>query len=219
MNSLRTSFLSTAYYKLLNRWLLPRLDARNMTPNQLTWLGALVSIVVPLGFWVHPLWGFTLILISGVADSVDGLMARQQFKTSRWGAFLDSTLDRVSDFFYLLGFWMVFYWTNASKIATLGIFAAILLTFLISYSKARAEALGYSCPVGLMERGVRVASLLIWALALAVLPANCHVILWLGLGLYNALALATVLQRGIFIKRLMANPPDSSCNGIKNQHI
>lgn len=205
LNSLRTSFLAAAYYNLLNRWLLPRLNAWGMTPNQLTWIGALVSIVVPLGFWVHPLWGFTLILISALTDSADGFMARQQSKTSQWGAFLDSTLDRVSDLFYLLGFWMFFCWTAPSRIATLGIFAAILLTFLISYCKARAEALGYSCPVGVMERAVRVTTLLLWALALTVLPANHHVVLWLGLCMYNAMALATVVQRATFIRRLMTN--------------
>ena len=158
-------------------------------------------------------------LMSAVIDSVDGSMARQRHKTSQWGAFLDSTLDRVSDLFYLIGFWVIFYQSTNSIVATLGIFIAILLTFLISYSKARAEALGYSCPVGLMERSARVTALLIWTLALVMLPAHHMIILWLGLLLYNTLTLTTAIQRGVYTMRQMANQPSNGFNCSKSQHI
>ena len=101
--SLRTSTLAASYYRLMERFILPRLPLWGLTPNRLTWAGMLISIAVPAGFWVDPLLGFVLIMVSGVADSLDGLMARNQKKSSAWGAFLDSSLDRVSDFFYLLG--------------------------------------------------------------------------------------------------------------------
>ncbi len=204
-NSLRTSFLAAAYYNLMKRHLLPRLPAWGVTPDRLTWLGMLISIVVPLGFWVHPVWGFLLMLLSGAADSLDGLMARQQNSASLWGAFLDSSLDRVSDFFYLIGFWVMFWKNTAPVPATLAVFIVALLTMLISYTKARAEALGCSCPVGLMERGVRLVFLMLWALVLIMLPAGKVITLWMGVAFYGTLALATVFQRGIFIMRQMAD--------------
>ncbi len=198
--SLRTSTLATAYYKLMQRYLLPHLPTWGLTPNRLTWMGMLVSIMVPLGFWVHPVWGFFLILISGAADSLDGQMARYENRSSRWGAFLDSSLDRVSDFFYLLGFWVLLCQSANPARAGLAVFICLLLTMLISYTKARAGALGCNCPVGLMERGLRVAYLMAWALVLILLPAHRSVNLWLGLALYGALCLATVIQRVVYIR-------------------
>jgi len=198
--SLRTSTLATAYYKLMQRYLLPHLPAWGLTPNRLTWMGMLVAITVPLGFWVHPMWGFILILISGTADSLDGLMARHENRSSMWGAFLDSSLDRVSDFFYLLGFWVLLSQHTSPAWAGLAVFICLLLTMLISYTKARAGALGCNCPVGLMERGLRVTYLMVWALVLILLPAPRSIVLWLGLALYGALCLATVIQRVVYVR-------------------
>ena len=203
--SLRTSFLATAYYSWLERRILPRFPEWGMSPNRLTCIGMLFSLAVPLGFWIHPVWGFFLIMLSGAADSMDGLMARHQNRTSRWGAFLDSSLDRISDFFYLVGFWVVFWRHAAPAPATLAIFFVALMTTLISYTKARAEALGVPCPVGLMERGVRVAFLMMWALLLALVPDGRNIVLWLGLTIYGILALFTVLQRGFYIMHHMAD--------------
>ncbi len=201
--SLRTSTLAAAYYKLMQRYLLPRLQAWGLTPNRMTWMGMLVSITVPLGFWVHPVWGFILILISGAADSLDGLLARHENRSSLWGAFLDSSLDRVSDFFYLLGFWVLLSRHANPVWAGLAVFICLLLTMLISYTKARAGALGCNCPVGLMERGLRVIYLMVWAVVLVVLPAHRPVSLWLGLALYGALCLATVIQRLVYVRHQM----------------
>ena len=199
--SLRTSTLAAAYYKLMQRYLLPHLNAWRLTPDRLTWIGLLVSMTVPLGFWAHPFLGFILILFSGLADSLDGLMARHENRSSLWGAFLDSSLDRISDFFYLLGFWVLLGQHANPAWATLAVFICALLTVLISYTKARAEGLGCECPVGLMERGARVTFLLVWALVLTLLPAQRIIILWLGLALYGTLCLVTIIQRVRHVRR------------------
>jgi CDP-diacylglycerol---glycerol-3-phosphate 3-phosphatidyltransferase len=204
--SLRSSALAATYYRLMQRFLLPRLPAWGLTPNRLTWTGMLIAIVVPLGFWAHPFLGFGLILVSGVADSLDGLMARHQKRSSTWGAFLDSSLDRISDFFYLMGFWVPLSRQAEPVWATLAVFVGLLLTLLISYTKCRAEALGCHCPVGLMERGVRVVYLILWALVLGLLPAHETASLWLGLALYSALSLATVIHRVRYIRRRIGGP-------------
>jgi CDP-diacylglycerol--glycerol-3-phosphate 3-phosphatidyltransferase len=199
IGTLRTSHLAAAYYQLMERHLLPRLPAWRLTPDRLTWLGMLISVIVPIGFWIHPGAGFLLLLLSGIADSLDGLMARLQNRSSRWGAFLDSSLDRVSDFFYLLGFWVLLDRYSGQVPATLAIFASLLSTLLISYIKARAEALGGTCQVGLMERGVRTAYLIVWALLIAVWPSMRGTILWGGLMLYGVLTFFTVFQRWMHI--------------------
>jgi CDP-diacylglycerol---glycerol-3-phosphate 3-phosphatidyltransferase len=208
--SLRTSNLAAAYYRLMQRFLIPHLPAWGLTPDRLTWMGMLISLTVPLGFWAHPLLGFGLILTSGLADSLDGLMARYQKKSSPWGAFLDSTLDRISDCFYLLGFWVPLNRHMEPAWAAMAIFVCLLLTLLISYVKCRAEALGCPCPVGLMERGVRVVYLIVWALVVGLLPDSERICLWLGLAIYGALSLATVIHRGIYIRKHIGDPVAAS---------
>ena len=193
--TLRTSRLAAAYYKIVERHLLPRLPSWGLTPDRLTWLGMLISVLVPLGFWIHPALGFLLLLLSGIADSLDGLMARLQNRSSRWGAFLDSSLDRVSDFFYLLGFWVLLGRYSGQVPATLAVFICMLSTVLISYTKARAEGLGGTCRVGLMERGVRTAYLIVWALIISIWPSMRPAILWVGLLVFAALTIFTVFQR------------------------
>ena len=216
--SLRTSTLATAYYNLMQRYVLPHLPAWGLTPNRLTWMGMLVAITVPLGFWVHPMWGFILILISGTADSLDGLMARHENRSSMWGAFLDSSLDRVSDFFYLLGFWVLLSQHASPARAGLAVFICLLLTMLISYTKARAGELGCNCPVGLMERGLRVTYLMVWALVLILLPAPRSIILWLGLSLYGALCLATVVQRVVYVRNQIRDRKDRCTDDDRQGH-
>lgn len=197
---LRNSTLATLYYSVMQRYLLARLQGWGLTPDRLTWLGLIVSLTVPLGFWVHPLAGFFLILFSAMADSLDGLMARNQNRASPWGAFLDSSLDRISDFFYLLGFWVLLRRYSEPAWATLALFICALLTMLISYTKARAEALGCDCPVGLMERGARICFLLAWLLIIILLPGRVAIYLWSGLGLYAILCLATVIRRVRYVR-------------------
>ena len=133
--------------------------------------------------------------LSGVADSLVGIMAKKSGSSSQQGAFLDSTLDRISDFFYLGGFWILFRQAAYFHLATALVLTALLLTMMISYVKARAEALGASCKTGLMERGWRTVYLLSWALLICVLPSQRTIILWIGLAAYLLLTLQTVIQR------------------------
>ena len=196
---LRESFLGNAYYRFLQNRLLPHLQSMGLRPNQITLLGTAIAALVPGGFYIHPFAGVLLIIASGVADSLDGLMARQQYQTSVFGAFLDSTLDRLSDFFYLGGFWVLFRADPRNMLAAVIFFGAMLLTMLVSYVKARAEALGGSCNVGLMERGARVVYLIIWGASIAILPHTRSILLWVGLWIYCGLTLMTVVQRVLHV--------------------
>jgi CDP-diacylglycerol--glycerol-3-phosphate 3-phosphatidyltransferase len=193
--SLRRSSVAEFFYRLIERRLLPRLNALNLKPDHYTALGLLLAAFVPAGFYLHPLIGFLFIGVSGIADTLDGMVARQRNATSDFGAFLDSSLDRLSDFCYLCGFWILFWKAPHVIAATFLIFLSLLATEMISYVKARAESLGVACECGWMERGWRTVYLLIWALMISVLPEHRITIQWAGLVLYLLLAGMTVVQR------------------------
>jgi len=188
--------LTKTYYAWMDSLILPWLEKNSFTPNRITVSGLIFSIFVPLGFYAHPFWGLLLLLLSGMADSLDGFLARENGNQTKIGALWDSASDRVSDVFYLMGFWVLF-WQQGKWIAqaSMAMFIAILLCVLISYIKARAECLGVKCDVGIMDRTSRVVYQLGWALLLLILPGAREGLLWIGLVLFIALCLLTVVQR------------------------
>jgi phosphatidylglycerophosphate synthase len=194
--ALAHTWIAQTYYRLMDRVLLDRLARSGLGPNGLTLAGTGLAAAVPLGCWIGPGAGFLLMLLSGAADSLDGRLARTAGRESAFGAFLDSTADRVSDFCYLCGIWVLF-WTQASgrPWATLLVFSGFLLAALVSYTKARIEGLGGECHTGLLDRAPRTIYILAWLLALALLPQGEPVLLWAGMGVFWALSLVTVVQR------------------------
>jgi len=195
--SLRKSFLAVFFYRILEWSLLPHMERLAITANQLTTLGLVAAIIVPLGFYVHPLLGMVFIILSGVADATDGYVARTRGMATAYGAFLDSCFDRISDFFYLFGFWVLFWNKDGLITASFLVFLSCLFSVMVSYTKARAQSAGVNCEVGLMERGWRTIYLIVWALFIGISfrhPA-AQIILWLGLILFCGLTFITVIQR------------------------
>jgi CDP-diacylglycerol---glycerol-3-phosphate 3-phosphatidyltransferase len=199
--TLRKSFLAEPYYRWLDKRILPHVNQLTLSPNQFTLVGFLLAAAVPIGFFLNPVLGLLFMLISGIADTLDGLLARRRNAASAFGAFLDSTLDRISDFFYLFGFWILFWNANRFILASGLIFASSFVTVMISYVKARSEALGGTCSIGLMERGWRTIYLIIWAFLVCVLSPFVDMILWAGLVIYFVLTSITVLQRIIYSRK------------------
>lgn len=138
-------------FPFLFRW---RLD-----PNALSVCGALVSLLAAtaFGFGQFALGG-VLMLAGGFFDLVDGAVARHQGTATRFGAFLDSTLDRLVDMALLLGI-SVHFAARGEAGAVLLTGAAWIATVLVSYAKARAELVLPPLEVGLLERGERVGIL------------------------------------------------------------
>jgi CDP-diacylglycerol--glycerol-3-phosphate 3-phosphatidyltransferase len=168
------------------RRLFPFLFYWRLDPNALTVVGALVSIAAAVAFarGQFPLAG-VLMLAGGFFDLVDGVVARHQGRSSRFGAFLDATLDRLSDMVLLLGICVHFAAAREpAHVALAG--AALLVSVLVSYSKARAELVVPGFSIGLFERGERVAVLAAGALFGLLIPA-----LWL----ITAGSTVTVVQR------------------------
>lgn len=169
------------YGDRLDAWVAAALGPLLRVPIPPTWLsvgGALLSVVAGVYLAAGSLRIGSLWIAAGaVCDLLDGPFARAQGRASRYGAFLDSTLDRVSDLAIYLG---VVVWATRSGDGPLVVVAAAALStaLLTSYVKARAEALGAPLRGGVFERGERLAvlgfgaffgwlELALWVLAIA----------------------------------------------------
>jgi CDP-diacylglycerol--glycerol-3-phosphate 3-phosphatidyltransferase len=123
-----------------------------LSPDAMTMLGllgsALGAVLLALGA-VGP--GGWVILASGLTDALDGTMARLRGKATRFGAFLDSSMDRYSELLIFGG--LAVYFGFAADVPGVAVaFAAAIGSVMVSYTKARAEALGFECKVGLLTR-------------------------------------------------------------------
>ena len=156
------------------------------SPNDVTILGLLLTagVAALLALGHLRLAGFLMIIGAG-ADGVDGTMARMQGRSSRFGAFLDSTLDRYSEAVTLLGLFIHFLRLGDSE-ALILLYVAIVGSLLVSYTRARAESIGLECKTGLLTRVERVALLMI-----ALIVGQVHIGLWL----LAILSQFTALQR------------------------
>jgi CDP-diacylglycerol--glycerol-3-phosphate 3-phosphatidyltransferase len=202
---LRNSLVARRYFSLLDRSVVAWMQKREVRPNTVTSWGLAAACLVPVGFGLSPWAGFVFLVLSGVADTLDGFLARATKQQSRFGSFWDSTLDRAADCAYLLGFLIMFWSFPRWRLeAAVVLFVALLGTMLISYIKAKVESLGQTCKSGVMSRPVRVIYLLVWALLLAVFSGMQLEVLWVGLGGYLALTAFTVGQRITEAKRVLA---------------
>ncbi len=142
-----------------------------LSPNVLTIVGFLAMVGVA---WVlaqgYERWAGVLIVAVGLFDALDGALARSTGQTSRFGAFLDSTLDRFAEIALYLG---LLYLYRADPLATVLVYLSITGSLMVSYTRARAEGLGLECKVGFFTRlerlGVLVLGLLLKRTILALL--------------------------------------------------
>jgi CDP-diacylglycerol--glycerol-3-phosphate 3-phosphatidyltransferase len=143
---------------------LPFLFHPRVHPNALSLLGLAVSLA---GAWAFAggrfREGALIVLLGGVFDLVDGVVARRQGRVTTFGGFLDSSLDRVVDMALLLGLLMHYAESGAPALAWLAALA-LVSTVLVSYTKARAEAVLPSFEGGLLERAERIVILVLGGL-------------------------------------------------------
>jgi CDP-diacylglycerol--glycerol-3-phosphate 3-phosphatidyltransferase len=177
--------------RLLGRW--------NISPNTITICGAVLSIgagvVLALGYWGAAI---AIMVIAGLLDGLDGLLARQENQASRFGAFLDSVLDRWSDRALFIG---LLVWHTRAGMQLPAILAGIALatSLLVSYTRARAEGVRAQCSRGLFTRLERfivlVAGLIFNQMTLA-------------LGVIAALSAFTAIQRIVYTYKYMQAHPE-----------
>jgi CDP-diacylglycerol---glycerol-3-phosphate 3-phosphatidyltransferase len=154
---LKGTSIETAYYRFLERYLTPLLLQLHLKPNHVTILGLFVSMMAGISFAYCPLWGGLLTLLTGLLDTLDGSLARTLGHTKKYGAFLDSVLDRYTEFIIYLGIWCYFYRTGtAIPFISFLILVILFGSLMVSYTRARAEGLGVNCLRGLLQRGERI---------------------------------------------------------------
>jgi CDP-diacylglycerol---glycerol-3-phosphate 3-phosphatidyltransferase len=155
-----------------------------LTPDAVTLIGTAGVIAGALAF--YPRGQFfvgTLVITAFVfADNVDGVMARLTGRTSKWGAFLDSVLDRFGDAAIFAGLALWFAGEGDSLRLVALCLACLSLGAIVSYTKARAESLGYTADVGIAERADRLVAILVTVgfVGMLSLPVVVlEVVLWL----------------------------------------
>ena len=165
-----------------------------LTPNQLTTIGFGLNVVAGVLIYErHWVWATAAFVAGSVIDALDGALARAHGKMTPFGGFLDSTLDRMSEGVILGAIALVL--ANQGHTAALGcVFVALVGSFLVSYTRAKAEALGLKGDVGLMARAERIVLLAV-ALPFAGLGVLPYVIYLLA-----ALTALTVVQRMVFVR-------------------
>lgn len=136
---------------------------RGVSPDVVTLIGTLGVSVGALVFYpLGELWWGTLFITAFVfTDLIDGTMARLAGRCSPWGAFLDSTMDRVGDGAIFGGLVLYFTGRGDSLLDAYLALACLILGFVVSYSKARAEGLGLRCEGGIAERADRLVAVLV----------------------------------------------------------
>ncbi len=174
-----------------------RLRQMGVTADALTVFGLACSIATALLIASgHLLWAVVGVIVSGVADLLDGAIARGSGQASPRGAFFDSVTDRASDALLFGG--VAWYLADRSPYYPILAFAVAACSMMISYERARAESLGLDARGGLMERAERFVFLGI-ALAFDILVP----VLWVML----ALTALTAIQRFVRVYRQAGRPP------------
>jgi CDP-diacylglycerol---glycerol-3-phosphate 3-phosphatidyltransferase len=181
--------------------LVQRLIGAGVRPNTITTVGTGLVLVSAVAYATGQIrLGGALLLLSGIADTIDGQVARSGAMVTRFGAFYDSTLDRVGDgaTFIGIGAFLLTAPDVAYRIpSAIACMIAILASLLVSYARARAEGLGLDCKVGIAQRAERVLAL---GLSSLLFGAGPQALLLEAIVALLALAsIVTVVQRFIYV--------------------
>ena len=174
---------------------------RNVSPDAVTVVGTLGVVVGALWFFPQGrlLAGVLVVTAFVFSDLLDGTMARLSGRTSPWGAFLDSTLDRMGDSAIFGGLVLYYAWVVESQLLAALTLYTLVTGWLTSYTRARAESLGYEAKVGLAARADRLVAVLVAAGLSDIfdVPLLLEAVLWL----LAVLSTVTVLQRILTVRR------------------
>ena len=194
--------LEKPFYATVNP-VVKRLIRAGVRPNTITTVGTGLVLVSAVVYATgHVRIGGALLLLSGIADTLDGQVARGGAMVTRFGAFYDSTLDRVGDgaTFIGIGAFLLTAPDVAYRIpAAILCMVAILASVLVSYARARAEGLGLDCKVGIAQRAERILGLGIASLVFGAGPRA--LLLEAMVALLAIASIITVVQRFVYVYR------------------
>jgi CDP-diacylglycerol--glycerol-3-phosphate 3-phosphatidyltransferase len=175
----------------------------HMTPDHLTVIGLLIAVAAAVAIGSgHITWGLVLVILAALPDLLDGALAKASNASSQRGAFLDSTVDRVTDA-TLLGGVAYYFATHEDPRLSVLPFAVSALASVISYQRAKAESLGLDAKGGLMERAERIVLLCIGLLLEPWVDGALVWVMWIMLVLITV----TAVQRFVKVWRQAAVAP------------
>jgi CDP-diacylglycerol--glycerol-3-phosphate 3-phosphatidyltransferase len=136
-----------------------RLIESRLTPNAISLTGFALNVLAAVLVWERYFFlAGVAFIVGSICDTLDGRYSRMSGKGTPFGAFLDSTLDRLEEGIVLIAVGAYFA-DRGDKLAVAACVAAVLFSLMVSYTRARAEALGVECKVGIATRAVRVVIL------------------------------------------------------------
>jgi CDP-diacylglycerol--glycerol-3-phosphate 3-phosphatidyltransferase len=184
-----------------------RLIESRLTPNAISLTGlALCLLAAALIFADYYFLGGLAFILGSVCDTLDGRYSRMSGKGTAFGAFLDSTLDRIEEGIVLTAVAAVFA-KDGKDFAAAAVVVAVLASLMVSYTRARAEALGVECKVGIANRAVRVVILSIGILFADLDALAPAVYVLAGLGTI------TVLQRIFHVRGELKRAEQPAASG------
>lgn len=167
------------------------------TPNSITMIAFLIGVGAGVFFYLgKPGWAIAAVVLCGLFDILDGKVAVKTQKTSKFGAIFDSTMDRYSEFFIYLGIALYFrgHW------AVWLIFFTFLGSSMVSYTRARAEGLGFECRVGIMQRAERMVLIVLGAL-IGIIFDVYDTAMIIALAAIALISNITAMQRTFHVKK------------------
>lgn len=168
-------------------------------PNTFTFVGLFLNFIGAFFLAMNSLAiGGFFIIIGGICDTLDGKIARASGLGSKFGALLDSSLDRYSEVIMFLGI-AIYFVKNDFYFTSVGVFFALGGSMMVSYIRARAEGLGYNCRVGIMQRAERIVVIGLGAL-LSIFFS--HWMLAISIWVVAVMATVTAIQRVMYIYNL-----------------
>jgi phosphatidylglycerophosphate synthase len=180
-----------------------RLIESRLTPNAISLTGFALNVVAAVLVWqTYFVLGGIAFIVGSICDTLDGRYSRMSGKGTPFGAFLDSTLDRAEEGIVLTAV-AVYFASQDMQAAVAAVVIAVLASLMVSYTRARAEALGVECKVGIASRAVRVVILSIGLLFAKGAGLGDFELLAPAVYVLAGLATITVFQRIFHVRKAL----------------
>jgi CDP-diacylglycerol--glycerol-3-phosphate 3-phosphatidyltransferase len=184
-----------------------RLIESRLTPNAISLTGFVLNVVAAVLVWQRYFFLAGIAFIVGsIMDTLDGRYSRMSGKGTPFGAFLDSTLDRMEEGIVLTAV-AAYFAARGDELATAATVAAVLFSLMVSYTRARAEALGLSGTVGIANRAVRVVILSVGLVFAKGASLGDFELLAPAVYVLAALTFVTTFQRIFYVRAQLREPP------------
>jgi CDP-diacylglycerol--glycerol-3-phosphate 3-phosphatidyltransferase len=184
-----------------------RLFESRLTPNAISLTGLVGNLVAAALVWQEYFFlGGIAFILGSIMDTLDGRYSRMSGKGTPFGAFLDSTLDRIEEGIVLTAV-AAYFATQGDELAVAAVVVAVLASLMVSYTRARAEALGVECKVGIASRAVRVVILSVGLVFAKGAGLGDFELLAPAVYVLAVLSTITVFQRIFHVRRELSRVP------------